>query len=72
MQVEFRSAQRGYILILEQDLFGAFVLFRRWYGLRSRRGGMKRQVFLDEESALREIRRIEKLRTRRGYCRLRD
>lgn len=70
MRIEFRTAQRGYILSLEQDLFGAFILFRRWYGLGSRRGGMKRQVFLDEESALREIRRIEKLRARRGYCRL--
>ena len=69
MWVEFRTNRRGYILSLERDLFGAFVLFRRWYGLVSRRGGMKRQVFLDEESALREIRRIEKLRTRRGYCR---
>jgi predicted DNA-binding WGR domain protein len=68
--VEFRTNRRGYILSLERDLFGAFVLFRRWYGLGSGRGGMKRQVFLDEESALREIRRIEKLRTRRGYCRL--
>ena len=70
MQIEFRTAQRGYILSLERDLFGTFVLFRRWYGLGSRRGGMKRQVFFDEESALREIKRIEKLRARRGYCRL--
>ena len=70
MRVEFRTNRRGYTLSLERDLFGAFILFRRWYGLGSRRGGMKRQVFLDEESALREIRRIEKLRTRRGYCRL--
>lgn len=51
-------------------MFGAFVLFRRWYGLGNRRGGVKRQVFLEEDAALREVKRIERLRFRRGYQRL--
>lgn len=70
MRIEFRTDRRGYLLTLERDLFGAFVLFRRWYGLGNRRGGAKRHVFLDEEAALREMKRIEKLRFRRGYQRL--
>ena len=68
MRVELRTASRGYLLILEQDLFGDFVLFRQWYGLKNRRGGIKRQIFRDEESARREFARVQKLRGRRGYC----
>jgi len=45
MRIEFRTEARGYLLTLEQDLFGAFVLSRRWYGLANNRGGMKIQVF---------------------------
>ncbi|WP_126448241.1 WGR domain-containing protein [Sulfuricystis multivorans] len=52
---------------MERDLFGAFVLYRRWYGLNNRRGGMKRQVFEHEEDALREVRRIMRVRKRHGY-----
>jgi predicted DNA-binding WGR domain protein len=67
MRLELRTERRGYLLILEQDLLGDFVLFRHWYGLQNRRGGIKRQVFLDEESARREFVRVQKLRVRRGY-----
>jgi predicted DNA-binding WGR domain protein len=70
MRIEFRSDTRGYILALERDLFGAFVLVRRWYGLGNRRGGVKREVFLQEDTALRELKRIERLRVRHGYRRL--
>jgi len=49
-------------------LLGAFVLYRRWYGLNNRRGGMKQPVFVDEESAVREFKRIETMRGRRGYA----
>lgn len=70
MRIEFRSQTRGYVLALERDLFGAFVLFRRWYGLGNRRGGVKREVFLQEDAALRELKRIERLRIKHGYRRL--
>jgi predicted DNA-binding WGR domain protein len=70
MRLEFRTDKRGYTLTLDRDMFGAFVLFRRWYGLLNRRGGVKRQVFLQEDDAMREVRRIERLRIRRGYRRL--
>ncbi len=67
MRIEFKTAHRGYALSLEQDLFGFYVLIRRWYGLSNRRGGMKREVFDDEKSALQAFGRVEKLRIRRGY-----
>jgi predicted DNA-binding WGR domain protein len=67
MRLEFKTDKRGYIMTLERDLFGAFVLFRRWYGLHNCKGGMKRQVFLDEEDALREVRRVTAIRRRHGY-----
>jgi len=67
VRIEFRSDKRGYDLALERDMFGAFILYRRWYGLSNRRGGMKQQVFLDEEAARKEFKRIEAMRSRRGY-----
>jgi predicted DNA-binding WGR domain protein len=67
MLLEYRTDRRGYTLWLERDLIGDWVLFRRWYGLFNRRGGMRRQVFLQEEAALKEIKRIERLRIRHGY-----
>lgn len=72
MQIEFRSNTRGYTLALERDLFGAFILIRRWYGLGNRRGGVKREVFLQEDAALRELKRIERLRARHGYRKLEE
>ncbi|MCX8016779.1 MAG: hypothetical protein N2690_02575 [Rhodocyclaceae bacterium] len=68
MRIEFCTKERGYLLLLERDLFGAFVLFRRWYGLHNRRWGAKRQIFLSEDEALREVKRIRAVRARRGYA----
>ena len=67
MRVEFKTEKRGYMLILDHDLFGAFILYRQWWGLLNRRGGTKRQVFFDQDTATREFRRIQKTRLRRGY-----
>jgi predicted DNA-binding WGR domain protein len=67
VRVEFKTERRGYLLRLDQDLFGAFILFRQWWGLRNQRGGAKRQVFFDQDSATREFHRIEITRLRRGY-----
>ncbi|MEO1767943.1 WGR domain-containing protein [Thiobacter aerophilum] len=65
--IEYRTDRRGYTMWLERDLFGAFVLYRRWRGLHNRRGGMKRQVFEREDDALKEVRRVMRLRERHGY-----
>lgn len=65
MRIEFRTAQRGYTVVLSQDLFGAYVLYRRWFGLGNRRGGMKRQIFVAEDNAMREL--AGRVRIRNGY-----
>ncbi len=70
MLLEYRTERRGYTLWLDRDLFGALVLERRWYGLHNQRGGSKRQVFEREEDALKEVRRIARVRERRGYVRV--
>jgi len=67
MLFEFKTDRRGYTMWLERDLFGDFVLYRRWYGLHNRRCGMKRQVFKDEQQALKAVRRIMRVRERHGY-----
>lgn len=67
MRIDFRTAQRGYTVVLSQDLFGAYVLYRRWFGLSNRRGGMKQQVFVEEDNAMREVVRISRVRIRNGY-----
>lgn len=67
MRLEFRSDMRGYELVLNQDLFGTFILYRRWFGLRNRRGGIKQQIFEDEEDAQRTIRRVRREREKHGY-----
>ncbi len=67
MRVEFKTQKRGYMLMLDQDLFGAYILYRQWWGLLNRRGGTKRQVFFDQDIATREFQRVQKTRLRRGY-----
>ena len=67
MRIDFKTDQRGYMLVLSQDLFGAYILYRRWFGLTNRRGGMKQQIFVEEEKAMREVGRISRVRIRNGY-----
>jgi predicted DNA-binding WGR domain protein len=67
MRLEFRTDVRGYELVLNQDLFGAFILYRRWFGLNNHRGGVKQQVFKEEADALRTIKRVRRERERHGY-----
>ena len=68
MLFEYRTDRRGYILLLERDLFGLFVLHRYWFGLYNRKGAIKRQVFEREQDALKEARRIMRRRERHGYA----
>lgn len=67
MRLDFKSPRRGYTVEISEDLFGAFILRRRWYGLNNRRGGVKQQVFMNESDALIEVRRIMRARERHGY-----
>lgn len=52
---------------LDKDLFGAYILQRHWFGLSNKRGGLKRQVFMNEDDALKEVRRITRTRAKNGY-----
>ncbi len=54
MYVEYRSASRGYQICVEEDLFGCFILYRRWFGLSNRRGGSKKQVFFNKDEAIKD------------------
>jgi predicted DNA-binding WGR domain protein len=67
MRLDFRTAVRGYELVLSQDLFGAFILYRRWFGMHNHRGGLKQQVFEDEKDASREVESIWRTREKHGY-----
>ena len=50
MRVEFKSQKRGYMLMLDQDLFGAYILYRQWWGLLNRRGGPSARCFSTKTS----------------------
>ena len=67
MRLDFRSPHRGYTVDLSEDLFGAFVLQRRWFGLANKRGGAKQQVFATEQEALQAVAKIVRARVKRGY-----
>lgn len=67
MFIQFHSATRGYTLSLERDLFGALVLFRRWWGLTNRRCGARRDFFATEEAAMKFIEMIRRRRASHGY-----
>ena len=54
---------------MARDLFGDFVLVRRWYGLHNRRHGGKMQVFSDESQALDAFAKIDSTRRQHGYVR---
>ena len=69
VRMDFLTERRGYTLVLMRDLLGDYVVLRRWYGLANRRGGQKQQVFMDPGLAWQEVRRIERMRERRGYRR---
>ena len=67
MRLEFRTDLRGYELVLNQDLFGAFIPIAGGLVSPNHRGGIKQQVFEEEEDALRTIKRIRRARGKHGY-----
>jgi len=69
IRIEFRTQTRGYTLLLETGLFGDLIITRHWFGLQNGRRGKKQQLFYELEDALKEIKRIENIRLRKGYMR---
>jgi len=70
LQTEFRTQTRGYRLYLERDLLGDICILRCWFGLHSKRGGYKRDLFLDLDEAHKKYQRLIARRLRRGYAQL--
>lgn len=69
VHIEFRTQTRGYTLLLEIDLLDDLILTRHWFGLQNGRGSTKQKLFYELKDALKEIKRIENIRLRRGYIR---
>ncbi len=69
IRIEFRTQTRGYTLLLETDLLGDLIVTRHWFGLLNGRGSSKQKLFYELEDALKEMKRIENIRLRRGYTR---
>jgi predicted DNA-binding WGR domain protein len=63
----WETGARRYELTLEHDLLGDLVLRRVWAGKANRRGAGKMQVFLDEQTALREVEKVCARRQAHGY-----
>jgi len=59
--------RRWYLLLLDQDLFGDWVLLRAWGSLDSRRCGEKKEILDDTGNAERLVKKICRTRQRRGY-----
>ncbi len=68
LQTDFKTAVRGYSLLIQRNLFGGYAVMRCWYGLHNNRGGHKQQLFDDLDEALTAYRRIAARRLKRGYC----
>lgn len=67
LQTDFKTAVRGYSLLIQRNLFGGYAVMRCWYGLHNNRGGHKQQLFDDLDEALTTYRRIAARRLKRGY-----
>ncbi len=70
VKTEFRTQTRGYTLCIERDLLGDICIVRCWYGLHSKRGGYKRDLFPDLDEAYKKYQRLISRRLRRGYAQL--
>ncbi len=57
---------RYYQLVLEQDLFGDWILLREW-GSQGQRGNGRREVFLERDQALAAFERARDVQIKRGY-----
>lgn len=70
VKTEFRTQTRGYRLHIECDLLGDICMVRCWFGLHSKRGGYKHDLFPNFEEAHKKYQRLITRRLRRGYAQL--
>ena len=63
----WQSENRYYHLILSQNLFGEWLIIKKWGGLRTRIHGSKTHYFNDFDEVATSLIKIQKRRTTRGY-----
>lgn len=61
------KAERNYQATLQQNLFGDWILIRRWGVSDSRRGGAMESVLKSYDEGLQQLEQIAKRRKFRGY-----
>lgn len=68
MQTHTETAEtpRFYQLSLQQDLLGGWTLYREW-GQQGARSSMKREVYLDRDSALTAFEKARDSQVKRGF-----
>jgi len=63
----WQRGDRFYWCALRQNLFGEWVLLRKWAGRRTGKGGQRETLCADIEEGHRLMRDVLKRRRRRGY-----
>ncbi|MEZ5461006.1 WGR domain-containing protein [Dokdonella sp.] len=63
---EATETPRFYQLSLQQDLLGGWTLYREW-GQQGARSSLKREVYLDRDSALTAFERARDSQIKRGF-----
>lgn len=68
MQIRPDTAEspRFYQLSLQQDLLGGWTLYREW-GQEGSRSSLKREVYLDHESAITAFEKARDSQVKRGF-----
>ncbi|MGB0135555.1 WGR domain-containing protein [Dokdonella sp.] len=65
-QTEATETPRFYQLSLQQDLLGGWTLYREW-GQQGARSSLKREVYLDRDSALTAFENARDSQVKRGF-----
>ena len=66
----FESGDRMYAVMLQQDLFGDWVLLQAWGGKFNRLGGHKTVLVADVDAGLALMESVSRRRLQRGYVRV--
>jgi hypothetical protein len=66
-RMHFQAETRVYTAVLDQDLFGDWVVCQSWAGKENRRGGGKITHVGSFEDGMRLLQSIAKRRARHGY-----
>ncbi|HQV71354.1 MAG: WGR domain-containing protein [Xanthomonadales bacterium] len=65
-QADLAESPRFYQLSLQQDLLGGWTLYREW-GQQGSRSSLKREVYLDHDSAISAFEKARDQQVKRGF-----